>query len=364
MRRRSGTLALLVLTIAIGACGLAPLSPTVPKSTFPVTPGHPTAHPVLGVDIYANYGLKLAQTVTDGTRVLKAVKQTLGVNAIGIVWNFWMKSDHSNSVMSTDGTLTVNDVETLTRLALADGLAVEYRPLIKVEGPNPWSGGVNPTDETAWANSLYSVELPYLQAAQRLGVKEFVIATEMATIGSDALWGPLVSEVQKVAPDVAISYASSAKDYFKALATLTPPHLLSRINVYGVDAYMAMPKSISDSSTVADLVDKGWDPVFASVPRNVLEATAIDEIGIPAETGAYQRPARWFVVTAPDPQVQANWITAACDVVEQYHMRGLFFFNVNLTDNPKSWPKSAVTFMGKPLSERAIRGCLRTFNET
>ncbi|HEV8065390.1 MAG TPA: hypothetical protein VGP46_11185, partial [Acidimicrobiales bacterium] len=77
------------------------------------------------------------------------------------------------------------------------------------------------------------------------------------------------------------------------------------------------------------------------------------------------RPSIWSKVTASDPEVQANWFQAACDVVEQFHMRGIFFFNVNLTDYPSPWPPgSPVTFMDKPESVAAIRGCLKTFHET
>ena len=56
--------------------------------------------------------------------------------------------------------------------------------------------------------------------------------------------------------------------------------------------------------------------------------------------------------------MQVNWFTAACSTVRRFHMRGVFFFKVNLTDNPAHPAKSLSTFEGKE-GVSAIRQCVQ-----
>ena len=48
-------------------------------------------------------------------------------------------------------------------------------------------------------------------------------------------------------------------------------------------------------------------------------------------------------------------------MARQYHVRALYFHEVNLTDNPAHPSPFPAFFEGKPASEQAIRGCLRIF---
>jgi len=56
--------------------------------------------------------------------------------------------------------------------------------------------------------------------------------------------------------------------------------------------------------------------------------------------------------------VQANWFTAACAMVAKYHMRGVFFWKVDLTDNPAHPATSLSTFEGRK-GVAAISECAR-----
>lgn len=73
-----------------------------------------------------------------------------------------------------------------------------------------------------------------------------------------------------------------------------------------------------------------------TVPAPVLRRTAIDEVGIPAEAGAYADPWAWNNQHgAEDDQVQARWFEAVCDAATAAHMRAIYFWTVNLIDNPE-----------------------------
>jgi hypothetical protein len=98
-------------------------------------------------------------------------------------------------------------------------------------------------------------------------------------------------------------------------------------------------------------------------PRGILSDTTIAETGMPAAATAYTEPSKWNVLIkeATAPQVQARWISAVCRTVQRLRMGGVYFYDVNLDDNPAAWPKVNVGFMGKSLSMRAIRACASRF---
>ncbi|MGA2539543.1 MAG: hypothetical protein ABSF53_26285 [Terracidiphilus sp.] len=100
---------------------------------------------------------------------------------------------------------------------------------------------------------------------------------------------------------------------------------------------------------------------FAKVPASVLRRTAIDETGIGARAGAYKHPPAIGRRGRLDEQVQANWFTAVCRTVRQYHMRGVFFWKVDLTDNPAYPATSLSTFEGRK-GAQAISECAQIFS--
>ena len=61
--------------------------------------------------------------------------------------------------------------------------------------------------------------------------------------------------------------------------------------------------------------------------------------------------------------MQVNWFTAACATVRQYHMRGVFFWKVDLTDNPAHPATSLSTFEGRK-GAAAISECARILHYT
>ena len=64
--------------------------------------------------------------------------------------------------------------------------------------------------------------------------------------------------------------------------------------------------------------------------------------------------------TAPDPEVQTRYFTAACQTVEHYHMRGVYFYQMPLNDNP-AHPFTFPAYFVKDAGAKAIQGCARMF---
>jgi hypothetical protein len=100
--------------------------------------------------------------------------------------------------------------------------------------------------------------------------------------------------------------------------------------------------------------------VFSSTPATILTRTALDEEGIEARRGAYKRPPNLGTPGIKDEAVQANWFTSACRTVVKYHMRGVYFFKVDLADNPLEPSDALSVFEGRE-GAKAIAACAKLF---
>jgi hypothetical protein len=296
--------------------------------------------PVVGVNLYAVHNYSVAQTVTDGTRTLAYVKDNLHASAVDLVWNMYAPSDSSDSVVTKETeTLRAPNIGILTRIAQQDGLSVEYRPMMFVETTgNTWEGLIKPSNPGAWFNSYYEANLPYLQMAQKYHIGEYVIGTEMNDLSPDPQWPAFLARSAEVFTGQ-ISFTANDNVYFPS-ATPPPPTRLAGVDMY--EKLRLLP-SAPLSEVVAD-----YEKFFAGVPATLLKRTAIQETGIEARAGAYGDPPNMERPGELDEIVQYDWFMAGCETVKRFHLRGIFFWKVDLADYPVDHPASSLsTFEGK-----------------
>ena len=320
------------------------------------------SRPFLGVDVYALKNYPAADVRAYGELVLGYIKNVLKADAVGIVWNFYARDRYSAEVGATRLTLSARNVGILTGIAAKDGLLVEYRPLILVpsQPQDPWEGKISPYPAARWFSNYYNAELPYLRMAQRRGVREFVTATEMPGLNSSPLWPEFFTRVSRVYRGL-ISYSAWDGNYFGASPNLplrtAKPQLLP-VKYLGMDMYWHISQ-LRATATAAE-VTAAWEGIFGKVTPALLRRTAIDETGIQARAGAYANPGDLGRHGIRSEQVQVNWFTAACATVRKYHMRGVFFWKVDLADNPVQHPATSLsTFEGRK-GAAAISACART----
>jgi hypothetical protein len=345
-------LLLFMAALFVAGCGhpLIPSSAVSPTPTATVPAAHQTA-PILGVDLYSDTGYKPATVRHDGALNLTYIKRALHAQSVGVMWNFYSPSNTSDAISQTNISLTPAEVATLTREAYRLGMSVEYRPVIRVGRHWTWEGHLVPQSEHAWFASLFSVEAPYLRLAQRLHVKAFVVGTELQNLAGSPDWPTFLAQVRALYHGT-VTYASYDAEY----ATTQP--ILPPTGQYGVDAYPSV--NVPDTGSVAQLT-AAWDSYFGQVSPAVLAKTTIEEIGIPALDGAYQHPSVWTVKGHRNPLVQARWFTTACDVAFHYHMEGIYFYEINLTQNPAKAPKFPA-FFEQTKGAQAIRACRTIFH--
>jgi Glycoside Hydrolase Family 113 len=363
----------LLVAVAVLAAGCRhPLSPdpaprapqtaaSLGRSDWPVLGAD---RPVLGVNLYALSDYPAATVRADGTRMIGYIRHVLKADAVAIVWNLYSPNRYGERVGPTRDTLSARNVGILTRIAQRAGLEVEYRPVILVPGQaNPWAGLIVPYPVQDWFSNYYRAELPYLKMAQRLHVSEFVTGTELMELNTSTSWPFFFADVSRVYHGV-ISYSAWDGNYFghdpSVKGSPAPPFQVARPELLpakylGMDMYWHL--DLPAAATTAQ-VTAAWDGLFAKVPASVLRRTAIDETGIQAREGAYQNPGDLTAVGRRSEQVQASWFTAACRMVARYHMRGVFFWKVDLTDNPAHPATSLSTFEGRR-GVAAISDCAR-----
>jgi hypothetical protein len=353
MRRVASLTATLAATLAgVTACGHPMIPASAIRPPTPVTVAATPSKPILGVDLYSPDNYSAAAVTAYGNTMIPYIKKVLRADAVGIVWNFYSPGDSSNTIEPTaPKTLSASNVEILTKIAQSYKLRVEYRPEITVpSAPNTWQGRIYPTNQAAWFSSYYRALLPYLTIAQQLGVPEFVSANEMHKLNGSPMWKSFFTRIRAVYHGI-VSYTAWDEDYLPRAAHVLPVHDL------GTNMYR--PLSLPSTAALAQ-VTAAWEKYFRHVPKSDLYRTAIDETGIAAKAGAYQHPGDLDQNprSKRDEQVQVNWFLAACHTALHYHMRGLYFWKVDLADNPAHPATSLSTFEGRK-GATAISDCAK-----
>ena len=313
----------------------------------------------MGVDLYINKNYSIADTMRMGERDISYIARTLDVGAIGIAWDYEVPGRHSDDVESnTSITPSIADIAALTSIAHSFDLQVEYRVLFQIGSHNGESEILYPSNTTTWLDSLLSAEAPALKLAQQDGVHEFIVGTELPGVEGSPLWSQFFNAAGQMYHGI-LSYAAwggnpGENGFFSAGRKLMP------VVYYGATAYPYV--DLPPDASVSQLT-QAWEKFLQTVPSPVLQLTAIDEVGIPATVGAYHAPWAWNAPKgAIDGQVQARWFDAVCAAAGREHMRAIYFWNVNLIDDPAHPFASPVKFEARPASETAIRNCQQVAN--
>jgi len=315
----------------------------------------PARPPVVGVNLYVNENYSLADTKAWGERDLAYIRNTLGLYAVAIDWDYNVPSQDASVVEdSPTRTPTISDIRALTDIAKSLGLRVEYRVLFAIDNKDNRDDSIAPKNFPVWLGSLLATEAPALRLAARERVPEFVVGSEMASIDQSPLWRGFFKRAARIYRG-SLSYAAwgghtTTQGFFGGSRLVLPTYEL------GATAYPRV--NLGANASVASLT-KAWELYLtAHTPASVLRRTAIDEIGIPALAGSYADPWLWDNVKGTaDPTVQARWFQAACAAVTAEHMRGIYFWSESLNDDPAQPFDSLVGFLGRPESLAAIESC-------
>jgi len=343
---------------ALLLAGTAATATTATRTTGTTRTTGPTAAKpavTVGVNLYLTQNYTLAQAQTYGQRDLKYIAKTLDLHAVAICWDYNVPGLHANTVTApTTLTPSISVVEALTNIAKSYGLKVEYRAVFAIDRSNDRTQSIAPTNMKNWLASLLKTETPALKLAQSEHVTAFVAGTEMASIDGSPLWKQFFTSAAKLYKG-SLSYATwggrpGVGGFFGSKTWPNPP-----TSLIGVTAYPSV--KLPPTASVASLT-KAWVTFLKFQPAAVLHRTSIDEVGIPALDGAYADPWQWVNPKGtPNPAIQANWFDAACRAAGTVGVSALYFWAVNLIDDPANPFPSPVKFENNKAAEAAIRTC-------
>ncbi|MDH6109203.1 hypothetical protein P3T36_007415 [Kitasatospora sp. MAP12-15] len=331
-----------------------PVTPTASSSATAVpTVAHPwqPGMPQWGVQVYWEDMPSDGEAEVRGkARRIADYLVGLGANAVALSFPVYVDAIDSNSLHTGPKTPAPARLQMALDTFHQAGLRVTLRPIIDERSLLPqWRGALAPADKGAWFASYDSLLTQYADVARASSATTLVVGTELVSLESASDWAPLIADMRKHFPGELVY--DTNWDHYVADNIPVPADQIQ------VDAYF--PVDVPDTASVGQIV-AGWDQWLDRKHTGDLSDTLLAEAGIGAENGAFQSPGDFYRFGTVNPQVQATWYTAVCQVAQQRKLGGVYWWSVNFHTDPSIPPAadhSRLDFAGRPLSEQAIRSC-------
>ena len=309
----------------------------------------------LGVNVLWYYnGSDSKAQITDKARKTFAYVRGLGANSVAINYPFYMSSPTADKVSTGSGTPSPQQLEIAVQTARHYHLRVTLRPLLDEQsfGTNSWRGTLDPTSRSEWFKSYYKLLRDYLVMAQSAGAQQLTIGTELTSLQDDGHWTGLVGQIRQVYHGQLL-YSNN----WDQLASNTAG---SVADLQGLDAYM--PLQLNNNASVGSIV-AAWNKWLDGIPQSVhVNDMLLTEVGIPAQPGAYHKPYGGGNANGPiNPAIQRNWFAAACQVMHQRGMAGIYYWRVTFGRVPGTFdaskaPPASIIGRGSTAIQQCFRG--------
>ncbi|MFE2040072.1 hypothetical protein ACFXAZ_03915 [Streptomyces sp. NPDC059477] len=277
----------------------------------------------------------------------------LGANSVSLSFPFFTEGVTSNTLATGAKTPSPGRLAQVLKVFKDAGFRTTLRPIMDeaaLDPPDGWRGNIEPASRSAWFSSYGTLLDPYLKAAEQAKADTFVIGTELNSMEGDPGWEPLVTEAEQTFSGE-VAYDANWDNYVSGRINMP-------VSSLGVDAYF--PIEVPDTASVGQLVE-GWNEWLDKKATGELPNITIAEAGIGAMDGAYHAPGDFYTKRALNPEVQATWYTAVCQVVQERRMKGVYWWSIWFDDDPNTPPDDAVAsrldFAGRPLTEKAVTSC-------
>jgi hypothetical protein len=328
----------------------ATASSTVTAPVVKVSPAAKAETAQLGVQVYWHTTGTAADVRAAADKVLNYVV-SLGANTVGLTFPFYTNGVHPTRVYglasSTPDPAALAVVIDEARLR---GLRVMLRPVLDetniTDSNGDWRGTIQPPSPASWFTSYRTFLKPYLQLAQQKQVQYFVVGTELESLARQKTqWAALGTAAAKIYSGE-LDYSQNWDNWADGVSSTQAGNI-------GVDAYPVLHEG--DGASVGQLTT-AWEHWLRN-RSSVLAKTVIQEVGIPAVSGAYSAPARWSKPGDKlDVPIQTKWFTAACASARALGLPGVYFWDVDSYADPaKASTDGSGSFIGR--GDQAIKAC-------
>jgi hypothetical protein len=117
---------------------------------------------------------------------------------------------------------------------------------------------------------------------------------------------------------------------------------------------------VPDTATVSQLA-AGWTGWLDSgLGPGTHPGLLLAEVAISTHPGSYRQP--WAFGDGPFlPEIQQNWFDAACQVMRDRDLAGIYFWMINMDTDPAAPPPDSqpMYFVGRP-GEQNVKACFAT----
>ncbi|MBR7833934.1 hypothetical protein KDL01_11695 [Actinospica durhamensis] len=305
----------------------------------------------LGIQVYWHTSGTTEQVESAAAKVLDYVVG-LGANSVALTFPIYTDGVRPTKIYGVSGsTPTPATLDLVIKAAQARGLRVMVRPLIDEtnikDDSGDWRGSIKPVSVSGWFASYRSSITPYLRLAQQDAVDYFDLGVELDSLESyQSDWTSLDSYAAGIYRGE-LDYGDNWSTWQEGGPDKPAAHV-------GVDAYPDV--DLSDDASVAELTN-AWEEWLEHRSAAVLQNTVMQEVGIPASSGAYHHPAQWATAGAtPVTSIQVHWFTAACDAAQSLGLPGIYFWDVDSYAEPSLGATSDTgSFIGR--GDQAIKSC-------
>jgi hypothetical protein len=204
----------------------------------------------------------------------------------------------SNASEVMRGPWTMSDEDLAQAIALAHGRGLKVLLTPHVYLPAESRSSIRPDDRVAWFASYTAFISHYAAMAQRLGVEQFAVGSELASISDDRPgWLQVIQEVRARYKGTLL-YAAEPDE-----ATRVP--FWDALDLIGIDAYI--PLSTTPTTDAAAL-QQAWAPIVAQMAEGSARygrKILFTEAGYTSQEGTTTRPNDWSLGTPPSEAEQA-----------------------------------------------------------
>ena len=234
----------------------------------------------------------------DGPQIAQSLGEMAKVGATWVQFTpAWFQNAKNASAIARTPQ-TVSDDESGTGIALAHnyGLKVFLTPHLYL--PNESRSTIRPDDRGAWFASYTAFISYYAAMAQRLGVEQFAVGSELASISDDRPgWLQVIREV-RARYHGTVLYGAEPDE-----AERVP--FWDALDMIGIDAYY--PLSAAPTTDVS-VLQRAWEPIRAAIAAGAAKygrKILFTEAGYTSQEGTTTRPADCLLGTPPSESEQA-----------------------------------------------------------
>ncbi|ORV90523.1 hypothetical protein AWC12_07185 [Mycolicibacterium iranicum] len=257
-----------------------------------------SASPTGNSDIQRGFALIWDNTyngpqIADSLREMKAAGATWV--QLGAAWGQPTKNASAISRLPT--TISDEDLARAITVAHQLGLKVLLTPHLYLPAPQSRST-ISPDDRPAWFAAYTQFVTHYAAMAQRLGVEQFSVGSELASISDDRPgWLGVISAVRAEYSGTLL-YGAEPLEYPRI-------PFWDALDLIGIDAYWPLsPVPTTDAAALR----QAWQPIvgeMAAFSARTGRDIVFTEAGFTSQRGTTTHPADWMISTTPDQAEQA-----------------------------------------------------------